>query len=214
MHAAAAPFVRLRVHPNVVTLIGGILAAVAMWPASGGGFWPIVAAVVVGVSGLFDGLDGAVATISNRVTVWGGVLDSVVDRLAEVAMLIALWIAGAPYGVCVAAGVVSWTLEYARARAVGVGMTRVGVITIGERPTRIAIAVMFLLAAGVYGDSAHSWLTVGAYAWLATAVIGLGQFLIAAHLGSADEGGDDVGRESDEWQTSTRMCGEIGRAHV
>lgn len=190
-YAAATPFVRLRIPPDVVTVIGGLLAAVAIWPASRGGHWPIVAAVVIGLSGLFDGLDGAVAVISDRVTLWGAMLDSVVDRLGEVAMLIALWVAGAPAWVCIAAGVASWTLEYARARATAVGMGDTAVITIGERPTRIAIAAMFLLAAGVYVGSATTWLAVGAYAWLVTAAIGLLQFLWALRGSStvADRGG-------------------------
>ncbi len=176
-YTAATPFVRLRIPPDVVTVIGGLLAAVAIWPASRGGHWPLVAAVVVGVSGLFDGLDGAVAVISDRVTLWGAMLDSVVDRLGEIAMLIALWIAGAPAWTCIAAGVASWTLEYARARAAAVGLGDGAVITVGERPTRIAIAAMFLLAAGVYLESSSTWLAVGAYAWLASAVVGLTQIL-------------------------------------
>ncbi len=176
-YTAATPFVRLSIPPDVVTVIGGLLAALAIWPASRGGHWLIAAAVLFGVSGLFDGLDGAVAVISDRVTLWGAMLDSVVDRLGEVAMLIAVWIAGAPAWVCIAAGVASWTLEYARARAAAVGLGDGAVITIGERPTRIAIAAMFLLAAGVYLESGSTWLAVGAYAWLVTAAIGLMQIL-------------------------------------
>ena len=184
MYAAATPFVRLRVPPDVVTVLGGLIAAVAIWPASSGGRWPVVAAVLIGLSGLADGLDGAVAVISDRVTLWGGVLDSVVDRLSEVAMLLALWVAGAPIGVCVAAGITSWTLEYARARAAAIGMTGVGIITIGERPTRIVISAMFLLGAAIYQNAGGSWAMAGAYAWLVTAAIGLGQFLWALRRGS------------------------------
>ena len=190
-YAAATPFVRLRIPPDVVTVIGGLLAAVAIWPASSGGHWPIVAAVVIGVSGLFDGLDGAVAVISDRVTLWGAMLDSVVDRLGEVAMLIALWVAGAPSWVCIAAGVTSWTLEYARARAAAVGLGDAAIITVGERPTRIAIAAMFLLAAGVYVASASTWLAVGAYAWLSSTAVGLIQILWVLRRSSTgpDRGG-------------------------
>ena len=64
----------------------------------------LLAVVLVVVSGLLDGLDGAVAVLTDRATRWGHVLDSLVDRCSDGLYLVALWLVGAPAGVCVAAG--------------------------------------------------------------------------------------------------------------
>ena len=90
----------------------------------------ILAAVVVGVSGLLDSIDGAVAVLTDRVTRWGAVLDSVVDRVSDALYLVAFWLVGAPVWMCVVAGVLLFTQEYARARATAIGMDDVGVVTI------------------------------------------------------------------------------------
>ena len=43
----------------------------------------MLAALLVGASGLLDNLDGAVAVLSGRTSRWGFVLDSGCDRLAD-----------------------------------------------------------------------------------------------------------------------------------
>ena len=83
-----------RINPNVLTLIG-----VAINVASGllfgfgyemrGFFW---AGVVLIVANLFDMLDGQVARRSGRVTRFGGFLDSSLDRLSDMVVLLGLMI--------------------------------------------------------------------------------------------------------------------------
>jgi CDP-diacylglycerol--glycerol-3-phosphate 3-phosphatidyltransferase len=138
----------------------------------------ILAAVVVGASGVLDSVDGAVAVMSGRVTRWGAVLDSVVDRLSDLLYLLALWLLGAPAALCLAAAVLLVTHEYTRARATAVGLDDVGIITVGERPTRVIVVAMFLLGAGVYPGSAETWATAGAAVSVLVGVVALAQLLV------------------------------------
>lgn len=180
-YQTARPLARAGVPPDAVTLLGGLFAAAAVWVAVFGGRWVLLAAALIGVSALLDGLDGAVAVLSGRAGPWGGVLDALVDRVAEVAFLLALWVVGAPAWTCVVAGVLAFAQEYARARAGGLGVGDIAVVTINERPTRVAVVGMFLLAAGVYPGSAPAWAAGGAYLGLALALVGLTQLLPALH---------------------------------
>jgi CDP-diacylglycerol--glycerol-3-phosphate 3-phosphatidyltransferase len=135
----------------------------------------LAAAAVVVLSALLDGVDGTVAILTGRVTRWGHVLDSACDRVADACFLAALWLAGAPGPLCAAAGTVVFLHEYLRARAAAAGMPEVGVVTVGERPTRVIVTAMFLLAAGVLPGSAVVWTTAGAAATLVLGVVGLAQ---------------------------------------
>jgi len=53
---------------------------------------PFAAGFVVLFAGLFDMLDGALARRTNRVTKFGGVLDSTLDRVSEASVLIGIGI--------------------------------------------------------------------------------------------------------------------------
>lgn len=178
VHAVATPFARLGVPPDVVTLLGGLVSVLAVWLCTLGDRWVILAAVVVGLSGLTDSLDGAVAVMTGRETRWGAVLDSVVDRVSDVVFLVALWVVGAPLVVCLLAGGLLFTQEYARARATAIGMDDVGVVTIGERPTRVIVVAMFLLAAGIYPASAAFWASLGAWVSVGVGAVALVQLLV------------------------------------
>ena len=98
------------------------------------------------------------AVLSARTTAYGHALDSTADRCAEVLFLVALHYAGAGLWWCVAAAVPTLALELRRARAAAGGMTEIGVVTVWEKPTRVVVTAMFLLAAGVFGaDAAATW---------------------------------------------------------
>ncbi len=109
----------------------------------------MAAGLLVGLSGLVDSLDGALAIGTGRASQRGFVLDSVVDRLTEVAYAAALWVAGAPGWLAVAFGALCWLPDYLRARAGQAGVDRTGPISVWERPTRVAMAGMTLGGAGV-----------------------------------------------------------------
>lgn len=183
-YAAGAPLARRGVAPDLLTAAGLVVCAVVPVLAGLGSGWPLLAVPVLVASGLVDSLDGAVAVLTDRTTRFGYVLDSVVDRLGEALYLLALWVLGAPVGLCVAAGLLAFLLEYARARAVGAGMTEIGVVTVWERATRIVVTAFGLVFAGALGLVRARWvpwaagLTVGA--WVALGAVGLGQILVVA----------------------------------
>lgn len=190
-YVVARPLTAVGVSPNGMTLIGAIIALLVplfAWLSSRQGdptaiaaLWLWLAVVACVVSGLADNLDGAVAVISGRTSKWGYVLDSVVDRLSDAALLVALWAIGAPAAACVAAGFLTVLQEYARARAGSAGMSEVGVVSIWERPTRVIVVAVFVALAAVapYGLVAADWATFAAYAALLLSVIGLGQVMWA-----------------------------------
>jgi CDP-diacylglycerol--glycerol-3-phosphate 3-phosphatidyltransferase len=161
-----------------VTLLGLLIACSAPLLASLGRWGVLAAALVIALSGLFDSLDGAVAVMTGRTSRWGAVLDAVVDRISDAVFVATLWVVGAPASVCVAAVALCWLQEYARARAGGAGMTEVGVLTLNERPTRVIVVVMSLLATVARPDDDPGWATLGAWALVGLGVIGIVQLLV------------------------------------
>jgi phosphatidylglycerophosphate synthase len=134
--------------PVAATALGLLVAGIAVWPSAVGGFWLIAAGVLVGLSGLLDSLDGALAIGTGRASRRGFVLDSVVDRLTEAAYAAALWVAGAPGWLAVGYGALCWLPDYLRARAGQAGVAETGAISVWERPTRVAMTGMTLGGAG------------------------------------------------------------------
>lgn len=146
-HALARPLAAL---PPVAATAAGLAVAVgAVAPAAAGGAWLVLAGVLIGVSGLLDSLDGALAIGTGRASRRGYVLDSVVDRLTEAAYAAALWAAGAPGWLAVTFGALCWLPDYLRARAGQAGVRRTGPISVWERPTRVAMTGFTLGGAGV-----------------------------------------------------------------
>jgi CDP-diacylglycerol--glycerol-3-phosphate 3-phosphatidyltransferase len=175
VHRLAAPLARRGVSPYALTLLGVVLAGLALWPARAGGAWLALAALLVAVSGLLDSLDGAVAVLTGRAGRLGFVVDSVADRCSDVANVAALWLAGADPRVCVLGGVLAGMAEYVRARAGQAGLSEVGVVTVGERPTRVVVTAAFLVPGAVAGAP---WPLLGAWAWVALGAASTVQLLV------------------------------------
>ncbi|MBL7623591.1 CDP-alcohol phosphatidyltransferase family protein, partial [Frankia sp. AgB1.8] len=161
--------------PAGVTAGAAARRARARARAAAGGRWPLLAAVIVLASAVLDSLDGAVAVLRDRVSPVGFVLDSVADRVADTLYLVVLWLLGAPGWLAVAAGAGLFLLEYTRARAGNAGFGEIGVVTVGERPTRVILTVAGLLAAGVLPALREPVAAVTTAAVLAVAAVGLGQ---------------------------------------
>jgi phosphatidylglycerophosphate synthase len=162
-----------RVPPTVVTLAGLVLAWAVVPIADAGSRWPLVAALVVVASGLADSLDGTVAVLSGRVSRGGALLDAVCDRVADAAYGVALWAVGAPAWLCLGWVGLSFLAEYVRARGQALLGSVVDIVTVGERPTRVVVAALFLAAAGLLVDHEDDVVTVGAAAGAGAAVVGL-----------------------------------------
>ena len=139
--------VRRQVSPNAVSVTGFLVTIVAVGLFIGGA--PVAAGLIFLLGSLLDVLDGELARASNRVTPFGAVIDSLLDRISEGALLIAIaWyfadrgeVAGVVITVAGMLGSVS--TSYVRARAEAVGMTcAVGWIT---RPERIIILTLGMI---------------------------------------------------------------------
>ena len=181
-YVVARPLAFVGLTPDVVTVATALLgSAVIVATAAVGGHLVLLTSLLVVLSALADNLDGALAVLLDRATSWGYVLDSVCDRVVDAAFLVALWLVGAPGWLVALGGAVMGLLEYARARAVGAGMPDIGVVTVGERPTRVIVTAAFLLGAGLYVSSAATWAEVGATAWLAVHTVALVQLLVVVH---------------------------------
>ena len=155
-----APLARLGVTPNGLTAFGLLLNVLAglllAWQAY------IPGALMVLVAGAFDMLDGALARVSNRKTVFGGFFDSTIDRYSEAVVFLGLQVAflrdataGAPAGaggdwyawagvvLCYVVAINSLLISYTRARAEVDGLDcEVGWL---QRPERVIILGLGLL---------------------------------------------------------------------
>jgi len=99
----------------------------------------IIGGIVLLIAGFFDIVDGQVARISKKVTKSGGFLDSVFDKIAEVAIFLGILVGGfaEPYLVFLAI-TFSLLVSYTRSRAESLGVKLQG-IGIGERAERLLV---------------------------------------------------------------------------
>ncbi len=155
------PLARRGVLPDVLTVWGVWLAFAVYVSADAGGRWPILAGWLVAASGLVDALDGCVAVLTQRATKWGYVLDSLTDRLCDVIYLAAIVAVGGPLELAIVTGVALFLLEYLRARAGNAGMGEIGVVTPGERPTRVALSSATIHLTGIFPAAAPALPTLG-----------------------------------------------------
>ena len=137
---------RTPITPNAVTCFSFILAAGAAALIATRNL--LAAGFVVLIAGLFDMLDGALARYTNRVTSFGAVLDSTLDRLAEGVLLLGILFLyaeeGSTSGVLLVGGVliISLLVSYIRARAEATGIEcTVGLFT---RPERVIVLALGL----------------------------------------------------------------------
>ncbi|MEJ3743695.1 CDP-alcohol phosphatidyltransferase family protein [Actinomycetes bacterium KLBMP 9797] len=180
-YRVGAVLARAGIPPAAVTLVGLLTSVSVPVLASQSAGRLALAAVFVVLSAMADSVDGAVAVVSGRASRLGYVYDSVADRIGEACWLAAFWVVGAPAPLVVLLGAACWLHEYLRARATAAGMTEIGAVTVGERPTRVALAAGGLLLAGAAGtlqpDLPAGTITVVAALWLTLALFGLTQLL-------------------------------------
>jgi CDP-diacylglycerol--glycerol-3-phosphate 3-phosphatidyltransferase len=167
--------------PLAATALGLLVAAAGTGLAAVGGTALVGAGLLVGLSGLLDSLDGALAIAGGRASRRGFVLDSAVDRLTEVAYAAALWLAGAPGLLATAFGALCWLPDYLRARAGQAGVAETGSISVWERPTRVILTGFTLGGAGVVQATGSGRVVVvaGTIAGVVLGVIGTSQLGIS-----------------------------------
>jgi CDP-diacylglycerol---glycerol-3-phosphate 3-phosphatidyltransferase len=134
--------------PNALTLINLALNIIAAYVIAAGYF--LLGGVLVLVAGLFDLLDGALARSTKQATRFGAVLDSVVDRISEAAILCGLLIwyipreeTGLEIVLIFVVLIGSFLVSYIRARAEGLGwQCQVGLFTRAERVIVLAVGLL------------------------------------------------------------------------
>ena len=142
----------LGLSPNAVTILGFLIVVVSssfvgLGHLKIGGFLFLM-------GGLMDLFDGALARLSQRVTVFGALLDSLLDRLGEAALYLGLVVYGLNIDpdsrnltVYISLVFLSLTssqaVSYLRARGEALGIdTRGGLITRPERVIILAVALI------------------------------------------------------------------------
>ena len=133
--------------PSVITWFGFCLAVGAAALIATGHLF--AAGFVVLIAGFFDMLDGALARITDKVTRFGGVLDSTLDRLSEATLLLGLLVVYFREQSMLGIIFVGLTLissllvSYIKARAEALGLEcEVGIFTRPERVVALALGLL------------------------------------------------------------------------
>lgn len=158
---------RIGLTPNMISGMGLVLAFLsaftyAEWQKNA--LYLLLATVLLLLSGFCDALDGIVARLYEKTTIFGGFLDSLLDRYADAAVYIGIIVGGlcdVLWGLIAVAGSLLVSYSRARAEAAGIKMESVG---LAERAERIII----LLAASLI-----------AVIWQPTTVMNIGIILLA-----------------------------------
>ena len=140
---------RMGLTPNLVTIIGLLIAGVAAYLIGVGLWW--AGGLVALFAGIFDMFDGALARNTGRASDFGALLDSTIDRVSEAGVLLGVlayylasdndWGAMLVYAALVGSIMVS----YMRARSEGLGIEcKVGMM---QRPERVALTGLGLIVA-------------------------------------------------------------------
>jgi len=147
---------RIGFTPNRLSALGIVLAllsAVAYWKASVNMLLLVLAAILLLFSGFCDALDGIVARLYGETTVFGGFLDSLLDRYADAAVFVGIILGGFSdfyWGLVAMVGALLVSYVRARAEAAGVKMESVG---LAERAERIIILIVASLITLVWSEA-------------------------------------------------------------
>ena len=131
----------LHIHPNAITAAGFAVAVGAAYLLAEGRF--VAGGIVMLAGAAMDMFDGAVARLGGKESTFGAMLDSVLDRLSEIAVLFGLlvfYVRGAhEAGAYLAFGALAASLmvSYLRARSEGLGVP--GDVGLMGRPERIVV---------------------------------------------------------------------------
>ena len=144
--------------PNGITIIGMILAffaaaVYATWQYNR--FFLLLATILLLASGFCDALDGVVARIYEQATIFGGFLDSLLDRYADAAVYLGILVGGLwesrywgmYWGILAIIGSLLVSYSRARAEAAGIKMESIG---LAERAERMLILVVASLISWFY----------------------------------------------------------------
>ena len=183
MHSLAEPVGRIvgktGVSPNTLTIFGFCINFGVAWLISQGHF--IYGGILILVAGIFDLLDGAVARMMGKVSKFGALLDSTLDRYSEGVVLFGLlWYYASRHNfaykteclLIFATIVGSILVSYVRARAEGLDLDaevgifrrtmRIGILSLGlmisaipNKPDTVMLYTLWILAIGTNFTAVH-----------------------------------------------------------
>jgi phosphatidylglycerophosphate synthase len=158
--------VLIRISPTLLTLLALPVALLFLY------YLPSPLSILLLVLTLaIDGIDGTVAILAEKVSKSGAVLDAFVDRLVESAWAYGLFLLGAPWQLVLSAWLAAFVQEYMRARAGGLGVNEVGIVTIAERPVRATLLFIGLVATMVGIADQGRIATITSVIWVVMQVI-------------------------------------------
>ena len=153
------PLAKVSVTPNILTILG-LFFGVLLY-ANAETFW---APALLVLSLICDGIDGSLAIVTNKSTKWGAILDSTVDRLTEIFWVLALYKVGADLNLLIIVLLAASVQEYMRARAAGLGVSEVGIVTFAERPVRASFVFIVFISlqfnSTIYNQIIICWLAL------------------------------------------------------
>ncbi len=135
------PLSRIGVTPNALTISGLFFGIILYLYAQ-----TIWAPILLVISLICDGIDGSLAILTGKSSKWGALLDSLADRITEFFWVLALYKIGVGMNLLIAVLLIASVQEYLRARAGGLGVNEVGVVTPAERPVRASFIFVLLIA--------------------------------------------------------------------
>ncbi len=110
----------------------------------------VIGGLLLLISGFFDIVDGQVARVTGKTSKKGAFLDSVFDKIAEVAIFLGILIGNYSEGYLVLLAItLSLLVSYSRSRAESLGVQLKG-IGIGERAERLLVIAIIGMAGAVF----------------------------------------------------------------
>ena len=143
-YSVAKYLANIGVKPNHVTISGLIISLLSPFIVYFMYRSAFLALVLVALSALCDVLDGAIAKLTESVTPLGAFLDSISDRVSDIAYSIMLLILGMNAILVTIFMSTSLLISYIRARAESLGIKLEG-IGIMERAERVLAVLLILL---------------------------------------------------------------------
>ena len=145
-------FKAIKFTPNGITILGFLVTVAAAYLVGSG--WLLAGGIVFLFGGALDLLDGALARLTDTVSPFGALLDSVFDRLSEAALFVGLGVYVMRddisedqqiffITVLLLALIFSQSVSYLRARGEGLGVfTKDGLMTRPERVVLLGIGLI------------------------------------------------------------------------
>lgn len=135
---------RTKITPDQVTLVGLMVNCIVAYCIADGRLGYLAAGILIWVAGFFDALDGSVARITGKVTVFGNFFDSVIDRYSDSVIYLGILVrfsrsGHTSYVVLAAVAMIgSLVVSYTRSKAESLGLK----CEVGIMPRTVRIVIL------------------------------------------------------------------------